>query len=89
MYPVDSPRHNAKHWRYLTTTTVKLKGSLCLSGSNERNNIIIIYQGLPWWLSGKESICQFRRQGFDPWSGKIPHATEQLSPWVTTIEPVL
>ena len=23
-------------------------------------------QGLPWWLSGKESTCQCRRQEFDP-----------------------
>ena len=28
--------------------------------------------GLPWWLSGKESTCQCRRCGFDPWVGKIP-----------------
>ena len=27
---------------------------------------------LPWCLSGKESACQFRRCGFDPWVGKIP-----------------
>ena len=27
---------------------------------------------LPWWLSGKESACQCRRQGFDPWVRKIP-----------------
>ena len=27
--------------------------------------------GLPWWLSGKESACQCRRCGFDPWVGKI------------------
>ena len=27
---------------------------------------------LPWWLSGKEFACQFRRYGFDPWVGKIP-----------------
>ena len=27
--------------------------------------------------------------GFDPWSGKIPHAVEQLSPCATTTEPVL
>ena len=26
--------------------------------------------------------------GFDPWSGKIPHATEQLSLWATTSKPV-
>ena len=25
--------------------------------------------------------------GFEPWSGKIPHATEQLGPWATITEP--
>ena len=33
------------------------------------------YCGLPRWRSGKESACQCRRlkrQGFDPWSRKIP-----------------
>ena len=29
-------------------------------------------EGLPWWLSGKESACQCRRHKFDPWVGKIP-----------------
>ena len=33
----------------------------------------------PWWLSGKESACQCRGHGFDPWSRKIPCAMEQLS----------
>ena len=28
--------------------------------------------GLPWGLSGKESTCQCRRRGFDPWIGKLP-----------------
>ena len=28
--------------------------------------------GLPWWLSGKDSACQCRRHGFDPWVWKIP-----------------
>ena len=27
---------------------------------------------LPRWRSGKESACQCRRCGFDPWVGKIP-----------------
>ena len=27
---------------------------------------------LPWSPSGKESACQCRRCGFDPWVGKIP-----------------
>jgi len=30
------------------------------------------YMGLPWWLSGKESVCQSRRHTFDPWVGKTP-----------------
>ena len=42
--------------------------------------------GLPWWHSGKESTCQCRGHGFEPWSGKIPHATEQLSLCATTTE---
>ena len=44
--------------------------------------------GLPWWRSGWESACQCRGHGFEPWSGKIPHAMEQLGPWATTTEPV-
>ena len=35
---------------------------------------------LPWWLRGEESTCRCRRYGSDSWSGKIPHAAEQLSP---------
>ena len=35
-------------------------------------------------------IClQCRRHGFDPWSGRIPHASEQPSPCATTAEPML
>ena len=26
--------------------------------------------GLPRWFSGKESACQSRRHGFNPWVGK-------------------
>ena len=40
--------------------------------------------GLLWWLSGKESACQWRGYGFDPWVGKIRHAAR-----ATVIEPVL
>ena len=37
--------------------------------------------GLPWWLSGKESTCQCRRYGLDPWVGKIPWRRKwQLTP---------
>ena len=44
--------------------------------------------GLPWWRSGWESACQCRGHGFEPWSGKIPHATEQLGPCAAITEPV-
>ena len=43
----------------------------------------------PWWLSGKEFACQCRKHRFDPCSGKILHAVEQLSHCITTIERVL
>ena len=43
---------------------------------------------LPWWHSGWESAYQCRGRWFDPWSGKIPHAEEQLSPCATTTGPV-
>ena len=43
--------------------------------------------GLPWWCSGWESACQCRGHGFKPWSGRIPHATEQVGPCATTTEP--
>ena len=43
--------------------------------------------GLPWWRGGWESACQCRAHGFEPWSGKVPHATEQLGSWATTTEP--
>ena len=41
-------------------------------------------RGLLSWISGKESTHQCRRLVFDPWSGKIPRAAEQLSPGTTT-----
>ena len=48
-------------------------------------NVKIPFQGLPWWLSGKERACQCRRLEFHPWSGKIPwrrkwQATQVLLP---------
>ena len=36
-----------------------------------------------------KSACQCRGHRFDPWSRKIPHAAEQLSPCAGTTEPVL
>ena len=42
--------------------------------------------GLRWWSSGWESACQSWGHGFNPWSGRIPHATEQLSLYPTTCQ---
>ena len=44
--------------------------------------------GLPWWLSGKDSICHCQRHGSSLWSGKISHVMEQISPCATAPEPV-
>ncbi|KAJ8791620.1 hypothetical protein J1605_020342 [Eschrichtius robustus] len=38
---------------------------------------------------GTTQIMFFGGHGCEPWSGKIPHATEQLSPCATTTEPAL
>ena len=53
---------------------------------NSQQNISKL-MGLPRWRSGWESACQCREHRFEPWSGKIPHAMKQLSPWATTTEP--
>ena len=45
-------------------------------------------EGLPWWFSDWESTCQCRGHGFNPWSRKIPHDMQQLSPCATITEPV-
>ena len=34
-------------------------------------------QGLPWWLSGKEYVCQCRRHRFNPRVEKIPCRRKQ------------
>ena len=56
---------------------------------------------LPWWLSGKESSCQCRRSGFDPWVRKIlwwrkwqptsiflPGKSQDRGAWWTTVQGV-
>ena len=55
----------------------------CLGQTWQKNGAM----GLPWWRSGWESACQCRGCRFEPWSGKIPRAAEQLGPWATTTEP--
>ena len=43
------------------------------------------FRGLPWWSSDEESSFWCKGHGFDPWSGKIPPAAEQLSPSATVM----
>ena len=52
---------------------------------NVRAHSKMEWTGFPWWLSGKESTCQIRIQGFGPWSG----AVKQIRLWATNTEPVL
>ena len=73
-------RHIPTLW--LTKSTQKY-----LLKINKKSMFIKTLLGLPWWRSGWESACQCREHGFEPWSGKIPHAVEQLGPWATITEP--
>ena len=57
--------------------------------TNFRLGIKNIGKRLPWGRSGWESAFRCRGHGFEPWSGKIPHAAKQLSSCATTAEPVL
>ena len=45
-------------------------GLLCQKKSSLQ--FLVSIAVLPRWLSGKESACQCRRRGFNPWLGKIP-----------------
>ena len=47
-------------------------------------SIISIHHGLPRWLSGKASTCQWRRCRFDPWVRKIL-LQEEMAPHSSTL----
>ena len=68
---------------YELTYMWNLKNNKMKDSSVQKTN----WGGLPWWCSGWESACQCRGHGFEPWSGKIPHAAERLGPWATIAEP--
>ena len=63
----------AKEGRSLTMGINKFSGQLAMwphwlmTWTYQRvtlHEIFIFYMGLPWWLSGKESTCQWRRRRF-------------------------
>ena len=63
-YPLQSGLENRGHKESDTTEPLSLSLSVSL-------------QGLPRWRCGKESACQCRRYGLDPWVGKIPWGKKQ------------
>ena len=74
---------NKKSYRTLTLHTIACIAILRVKTRRKRDQ-----SGVPWWSSAQESACQCRGHRFDPWSWKILHAIEQLSPCVTTTKSV-
>ena len=56
----------------LPSTFFMLRSRELLSAKFSVYNAVLSPMGLPWWLSGRESSCQWRRHKFDPWVRKIP-----------------
>ena len=62
---------------------------MIVSISDKKHSIKKPILRLPWWLIGKESTCECSRHRFDPWSRKIPHAAEHVTPCAAATECVL
>ena len=83
----------SKRWLLNVSLRTVLSMGKCWLAEKCHLNLTTFYRmwlklsGLPWWRSGWESACQCRGHGFEPWSGKIPHAAERLGPWATITEP--
>ena len=66
---LENPRDGGAWWAALygvAQSRTRLKRLSSSSSSSKLKN------ELPWWLSGKETAFQCRRQGFDPLVRKIP-----------------
>ena len=79
-YALWPKNQNIKHKHYCNKLNKDFK-----NGPHQKQTKIFKKGGevFLWWLSCKESACQCRRHGFNPWSGKIPQAMEQLNPCAT------
>ena len=60
----------------------------CTALSWSLNRTIYLISLTPWWPHGNKLACRCGRHGFNPCSGKISHAREQLSWWRTDTEPI-
>ena len=73
-----SKRIHSQQWDFIKQIMEEVREGNCEMSSVQVFKIGIYFQqpkewsGLPRHLSGKESACQCRRCGFDPWVGKIP-----------------
>ena len=75
-------------WAGLADLPLRKRTQKCWPAMSETRLQKTGFSGLPWWSGDKASACQCRGHGFDPWSGKIPHAMGRLSLCTTTTEPV-
>ena len=77
LYSLKSYQLLHKEWRMDFLKFVTSPSTKCLKSCAK------LLSGLPWWRSGWESACRCGGRGFEPWSGRIPHAAERLGPWAT------
>ena len=56
---------------------------------NSPRDTVVAQEKLDRGFPGGSVVKNLPANAGEPWSGKIPHAAEQLSPCATTTEPVL
>ena len=59
-------------WATNTHTHTVINSSMKALGRQRFKQGTKTWYEFPWWLSDKESACQCRRLGFNPWVRKIP-----------------
>ena len=68
-------------FRILTIWILWLKIDLLFKNNSSmmirKFGLVYLLMGVPWWLRGKETVCQYRRSGFDSWVRKIPWTKKQ------------